>query len=317
MTVLAFLVPVAWRAFGKDPVRVGTALAALLVFGAGVVALQLLVNKSVTGDWKELPYLFHFRRYLAGPLFWFSPLGETPPSAAPESLAVNRWEIDVHRAKNLLPPWAALFSFGAVASVFAWPRLLPLAVLAWRPARPAFLPPAGFAVLLTATSLTWLAVALETYGYEHYLAPFVAGLFLLQACAWSAASLVPRYGRWLGAAIALLLLVETRNSVRPYLRLLFEPESFPIPPRIQVARRLEPEPGNHLVFVRWNGPASPHTPWIANGVPLEGQWILWVRDLGPGKNARVVSAFPGRRRWLCIPDPPGAAGPSLSPMPEE
>ncbi len=317
MTVLAFLVPVAWRAFGMDPVRVGSALVALLVFGVGVVSLQLLVNKSVTGDWKELPYLLHSRRYLAGPLFWFSPLGETPPSTAPESLAVNRWEIDVYRAKNDLPPWAALFSFGAVASVFAWPRLLPLAVLAWRPARPAFLPPGGFAVLLTATSLTWLVVALETYRYEHYLAPFVAGLFLLQACAWTAASQVPRHGRWLASAIALLLLLETRNSVRPYFRLLSEPESFPIPPRLEVARRLGAKEGQHLVFVRWNGPVSPHAPWIANGVPLDGQRILWVRDLGHERNSRVVSAFPGRRRWLCIPDPPGATAPLLTPMLEE
>jgi hypothetical protein len=317
MTVLSFLVPVAWKAFRRFPLRIGSALAALIVLGSGFVALQLLVNEDVTGSWKELPYQAHVRRYLAGPLFWFSPLGEPPTSTVPESLAVNRWEIEVYRAKNLLPPWAAMFSFGAVASVFAWPRLLPLAVLAWRPARLSLPQPGGFALLVAATSLTWLAVALETYRYEHYLAPFVAGLFLLQAYAWSAASRVPGKGRWLGSAIAVLLLLETRNSVRPYLRLLSEPESFPIPPRHQVSRRLDAENGKHLVFVRWNGPISPHTPWIANTVPLEEQRILWVRDLGREENARVVDAFPDRRRWLCIPDPPAGNGPSLTPMPRE
>jgi hypothetical protein len=177
-------------------------------------------------------------------------------------------------------------------------------------------PAPGLAVLVVATALSWFAVAVETYGYEHYLAPFVAGLFLLQACAWSAACQVPRHGRWLAPAIALLLLLETRNSVRPYLRLLTQPDSFPIPPRVEVARRLEAEAGKHIVFVRWHGAPSPHVPWIANGVPLEDQRILWVRDLGPEKNARLVEAFPDRRRWLCVPDPPGGTSPSLTPMPD-
>lgn len=311
LVAIASLLPAVVRGWRAERSRLGRCLAVLAVLGSLTVGFQLAANRAITGRWEKLPYLKHSKEYLVAPQFWFLPIRNETLSTLPELAAVNRWEREMYREKEAEGPVKALYRFGNVAPVVSWIRFLPLLALV-----PAFrrrtVP--GLGILVGTTLLCGFAVALETYRFEHYLAPFVAGLLLLQGMAWSEAASMARRGRWLGWVVAALLVLETRNSVRPYLRLLTRPESFPVPARRLAERRLDGETGTHLVFVRWRGEASPHQVWVANGVPLESQRILWVRDLGPEANARLRNRFPERRPWLCVPDPGPDADPSLTPL---
>ena len=313
LAVVGALLPSARRGWSEERGRLGRALAVLVALGSLAVGFQLAANRAATGRWGRLPYMEHSQRYLVAPLFWFQKPGTGTASPLPELQAVHLWEMAMYRDKTEAGPAKALFRFGNVAPAVSWIRFLPL--LALFPAlRRRTLP--GLGALVGFLFLSWLAVAVEVYRIEHYLAPFVACLLVLLGMAWDVASSSPRHGRWAGCLVAVLLVLDTRNSVRPYLRMVTRPDSFPVPSRGLAERRLRDESGTHLVFVRWKGQASSHQVWVANGAPVEAQRILWVRDLGPEANSRLRAAFPGRRPWICVADSEGGTDPRVEPFQE-
>ncbi len=52
--------------------------------------------------------------------------------------------------------------------------------------------------------------------------------------------------------------------------------------------------------------------WRGDLAGLDGNNIMFVRDLGPAANARMLAAVPQRRPWLLVPASPDAP-PALLP----
>ena len=72
--------------------------------------------------------------------------------------------------------------------------------------------------------------------------------------------------------------------------------------RIALAHELEAIPGKLLVLVRY----SPHhifqNEWVWNGADMNGQRVVWARDLGDNENSKLLSNFPNRNVYVLQPD---------------
>ena len=70
------------------------------------------------------------------------------------------------------------------------------------------------------------------------------------------------------------------------------------PTRGDVMRRLEQQPGPHLVFVRYEGEVSIDEEWVWNAPDLRTADVIFAHDLGPARNPALVSEFAGRTVWM-------------------
>ena len=83
--------------------------------------------------------------------------------------------------------------------------------------------------------------------------------------------------------------------------------------RTRILRELENAPGEHLVFVRYAPTHRPGDEWVYNSADIDGQRVVWARELDPESNARLIAHYPGRRVWLAEPE---AAPARLTPYAE-
>ncbi len=68
-------------------------------------------------------------------------------------------------------------------------------------------------------------------------------------------------------------------------------------------------PGRLLVFVRYWPQHLFQDEWVYNGADIDGQRVVWARDLGDVENEKLLRYYPGRRSLLLEPD---ARPPKLS-----
>ena len=68
--------------------------------------------------------------------------------------------------------------------------------------------------------------------------------------------------------------------------------------------KLENEPGQQLVLVRYDSPAHRNNDyaWVYNGADIAHAKIVWARELDPESNRRLLKIFTGRKLWLGEPD---------------
>ena len=67
--------------------------------------------------------------------------------------------------------------------------------------------------------------------------------------------------------------------------------------RAEISKRIEREPGTHLVFVRYASGYTVHDEWVYNLADLKGSKVLFAHDLGH-RNPELVAAYPDRTTWL-------------------
>jgi hypothetical protein len=67
--------------------------------------------------------------------------------------------------------------------------------------------------------------------------------------------------------------------------------------RAAVQRRLEQEPGRHLVLVRYEPNHPANTEWVYNAARIDEAKVIWAHDLDPATNARLLAYYPGHRVW--------------------
>jgi hypothetical protein len=80
--------------------------------------------------------------------------------------------------------------------------------------------------------------------------------------------------------------------------------------RDAIAQQLLAQPGDDLVIVRYGPRHYLHSEWVYNLSDIDGQPVVWARDLGPGKNADLLEYFLDRQVWLLEAD---AVPPRISP----
>lgn len=84
--------------------------------------------------------------------------------------------------------------------------------------------------------------------------------------------------------------------------------------RIAVNRQLAQHPGKLLVFVRYWPQHIFQEEWVFNAADIDSSRIVWARDLGAAENEALRRYYPDRTVWLLEPD---ARPPKLSPYPPE
>lgn len=167
--------------------------------------------------------------------------------------------------------------------------------------------------LATAAIVTVSIVFHGAVGNPHYIAP-VAPLFaLLSTQALRHLRAGPRrYRERSRGFVRVILLVSFalvgvylvsgelfRNSVplgnyRPF-------HSWSLS-RAMMKERLSEEASKQIVIVRYFPQHNWYEEWVYNPADIDGSRVIWARDLGDRRNARLLRYFADRQAWLLEPD---------------
>jgi len=275
------------------------AAATVLAVAAGFMAYY---NYSVTGKALELAYQEHDRQYaVASMLAWG---GLRPEPVYHHAVMRKLWAVwhvqEVQEAKRNLAA-AFMMKLGDTYDfVFGlYPLLIPLLIWPY--------PMKSTEERLTVFLLGGFLVALlPITGFApHYAAAIVGLLYVrfLQSVdrlrAWRPG------GRPLGIAAAVFFVALIPAELgRDLVALGIGGELAPrlALARQQVVRQLEKEPGRQLVLVHYAPDHNIHEEWVYNSADVDGQPIVWAREMGPEQDRPFIQYFRDRQVWLLEAD---------------
>ncbi|MBV9503794.1 MAG: hypothetical protein JO323_02190 [Acidobacteriia bacterium] len=274
---------------------------------AAALALMLLQNRAVTGNWTTLPY--QLSRYQYGvPAALVYQTNPFPHRQLNREQALN-YQMQKGFHGNSPETWR---SFGERLEYrvrfyrffFLAPLYLVLPLFLWR-----------------ARTYWWVLLSLASFGlganlYPNFETHYIAAatcLFVLAAVIGleQLARISPEASRILGfLCLAQFLFWYTMH--------LFDNQPFSMAARqfetwdglnhrnpaarIEVNRRLAMLPGQLLVFVRYYPQHPFQQEWVYNAADIDGSRIVWARDLGPEEDAQLRAYYPNRSVWLLEPD---------------
>jgi hypothetical protein len=285
-------------------------------------ALMLLQNKSVTGRWTTLPYMLSRYQYGVPATFTFQPNPVPHRRLTPEQELDYRAQSIIHGEKT--DTWQTYFQ-----------RLL----FRIRYYRFFFLPPLYLALIafcftLRSRRALWIAATLlifalgtnfYPYFYPHYIAALTPLFLLMSITGLRKIHDLTIRSRRVGHDAAYLLAAlciapflfwysvhlsgsDVLSDVLDYETWDYinygDPEG-----RIAINNQLLRAPGKQLVFVHY-GPQHRFHEWIHNAADIDAARVVWVHDLGPAENQKLIRYYRDRTAWLLQPD---AAPPTLLP----
>jgi hypothetical protein len=148
-----------------------------------------------------------------------------------------------------------------------------------------------------------LGLAVEVWFLPHYFAPAAAllYLFLLQCMRHL------RWFRWreqlVGLAFVRAVSVIYVGTVVLRIALAVahvHPEKewqHGDMEREAIVQKLDAMQGQHVVLVRYAPDFDPDREWVFNGADIDGQKIVWARDMGAEKNQELLDYYRGRKFW--------------------
>ena len=280
------------------------------IVGAIVLAGFLLTaaqNNAVTGHWTTLPYMLSRYQYGVPATFTFQPNAVPHRALTPEQEWDYKAQVAVH-GDETDTVGTYLARLGYRVRYYRFFLFAPLYV-------------AVVVFLVTArTRLDWwmvvtvLLFALGTNIYPYFFPHYVAAeacLFLFIAVRG-----LERIDRWKPQISRLILLLCGAQFVFWYgLHAIagdnlwdafhYEPWDFinygDPEGRIAVEDKLDAEPGQQLVFVRY-WPGHEFREWIHDAADIDASRIVWALDLGAAENQKLLSYYPNRNAWLLQPD---------------
>jgi len=72
--------------------------------------------------------------------------------------------------------------------------------------------------------------------------------------------------------------------------------------RAAIVKELDAMPGKDVVLVKYAADFDPDREWVFNGADIDGQKIVWARDMGPEKNQELLEHYRGRKFWIVKAD---------------
>jgi sorbitol-specific phosphotransferase system component IIC len=72
--------------------------------------------------------------------------------------------------------------------------------------------------------------------------------------------------------------------------------------RAAIVKELDALPGKDVVLVRYAPDFDLDREWVFNGADIDGQKIVWARDMGAEKNQELLDYYPGRKFWIVEAD---------------
>jgi hypothetical protein len=272
-------------------------LAAVFVPAAGWMAYY---NYRVTGDFRKLPYQVHEETYMVSPVFLWQPLRRIEYRHPEMERFYKGWALDWYRRQRDLGGLLRAKGPIAIAMVLVFLRIVfatTWVMLPWVLRRREM---RTVAVLLLAAIAPSLLVP---WWQPHYLAPLLPLVFLLIVQALRCLRVLRCGGSPLGAApvmgLMLLLAVSLTLEGAAHLRKIGVGWQWQ---RAEILRRLEAEPGRHLVLVRYRQDHSPLDEWVQNAADIDGARVVWARELQPAQNRSLLNYFRDRRAWLLNAD---------------
>lgn len=298
--------------------------AALVLLPA--VAITLLQNKRVTGEWTTLPYALSQYQYGVPASLTF----QQPP--VPHLQLTPQQQLDYRMQSNFHPGADTLASYTA--------RLL----FRIRYYRFYFYPPlylALIAFLVSIRSYRWAWVALTSLLFAlginffpafqfHYLAAVVCLFLLMSVKGLERLTRLP-HGR---EAARLIIFLSIAHFAFWYSLHLPDKQEFAVDTRrydmwdsinhgnperrIEVAKEIARTPGKLLIFVRYWPRHIFQDEWVYNGADIDKQRVVWARDLGDSENQKLEHYYGDRKLLLLEPDSrPPKLGPYQAELPPE
>jgi hypothetical protein len=308
---------------------------ALLVLVPGLAAMAAY-NRAVTGSPTTMPYSVHEATYSSAPLFAWQPIG--PPKSFRHPVLAD-FQLDwclrklrgprtlgalLAEARSKLAEYADAYfpmlgptayrSPGALWGLLKRSLLLLLVQL------PLLGLPLGLwdrKLRLPVALLAGFAAALaaETWNQPHYAAP--------AACLTLLVTLLPirRLRAWrprgrpvgrLAVRAGLVLGVAWLVPWAVFLTRAAAVHNHALEHRPAILADLQARGGKHLVVVRYAPGHDSTVEWVYNGAEIDGQAVVWAREMDGPENRRLLDYYRDRSAWLLEAD---ARPPRLAPYP--
>jgi hypothetical protein len=270
-----------------------------------VVTWMGYYNYRVTGNALEMPYIAHERQYA----MWSPWLWDVKPNAVrnySNSLLGDFWTTADGADKRFSHDHFLKTHFSDLVYLerfyFGWPLVLCMLLFARRLWRDATARP-----VLILLGIFYAGAAVETRLIPHYLAPATALGYVLAACTlrvirneWIAGHTERVFVTW--GTIALFVLTTTLAWFTPENRFLFEHDYHIAAKHANVTEKLQHEPGEHLVLVRYGGRHDLFEEFVYNQSDIDKSPIVWARSLGVEKDEALIHYYSGRRVWVVEED---------------
>jgi hypothetical protein len=270
-----------------------------------VVAWMGYYNYRVTGNALEMPYIAHERQYA----MWSPWLWDTSPNSVrtySNSLLQDFWITADGADKRFSHDHLLKTHFSDLVYLerfyFGWPLVLCMLLFA----RPLWRDATARSVLIL-LGIFYAGAAIETRLIPHYLAPATALGYVLAACTlravrneWIAGYRERVFVVW--GFIAVFVLTTALALSTPENRFLFEHDYHIAAKRAGVTEKLQHEPGEHLVLVRYGSRHDLFEEFVYNQSDIDKSSIVWARSLGVEKDEALIHYYRGRHVWVVEED---------------
>jgi hypothetical protein len=271
--------------------------AVLLVAAAGM----LYYCWRITGNPLELPYTAVHKTYSVVPLFMWQKSTPAPHyNHAVMQKFYTQWEphyqsvdqmknwhgwLNIEKTRLRMTKDVLFGNFFLLLCLITLPYL-------WR--RPAM------RNLLWILAVFSIGLAVEGWCQIHYFAPVVGAAAALKmeslrrVSSWKMGP--RRLGLAFSAAIVLCCTVSLVRQIKPEAVRGWSVE------RARLQNKLESEPGQQLVVVRYSESHNPIQEWVYNKADIDASKVVWAREMSPFQNQKLFDYFKGRHIWLLQPD---------------
>jgi len=270
-----------------------------------VVAWMGYYNYRVTGNALEMPYIAHERQYA----MWSPWLWDTSPNSArtySNSLLQDFWITADGADKRFSHDHFLKTHFSDLIYLerfyFGWPLVLCMLLFA----RPLWKDATARSVLIL-LGIFYAGAAIETRLIPHYLAPATALGYVLAACSlravrneWITGGKERLFVAWGFAAV--FVLTTALALFTPENRFLFEHDYHIAAKRAGVTEKLQHEPCEHLVLVRYGSRHDLFEEFVYNQSDIDNSSIVWARSLGVEQDEAVIHYYRGRQVWVVEED---------------
>ncbi len=158
---------------------------------------------------------------------------------------------------------------------------------------------------LLGVTLIWFAAGLLVVAWRpqpHYAAPaisLVIALMLYGLRVLRARMRAPVAGVAAVMVTGMILWQLGTRVMQPY-DLVYQYRMELERPR--VLHQLEAMGGKHVVLVHYVVGHDPNEEWVYNSADIDGQQVIWARDMGGAANAELLRYYAGRTVWMLQPD---------------
>lgn len=304
------LLLLAWR-LGKDSglPALGRLLGPALALTALSIGALGYYNWRVTGSPATMPYQAYMRQYDVTPVLRFQPF-RPEPVYGNEPMRRYHLGFQVEMAEMQLNGLGVGLEDVRALSAFLLGRPLAgaalLGVLFWRDRR--LLLVVGLLVIAAASH----ALTLVHPYWPHYFAPHVPLVILLVLRGLRFLNMRKVLGLRPGAYLTSAIVIATVGALLCSAALIAPREEWDAysARRKAIVSRLLEQPGDDLILVRYGPRHFVHNEWVYNLSDIDGQPVVWARELGPDQDADLLEYFDSRRVWLLEAD---ARPPRVSP----